>query len=155
MSDLIDLVAAQLSRELGAAAWTIASVAAPPDEAIGWQLTAQRAGHRLALSVCSGDGREAAQAVIDVMGALWPHCPPEDCERADWWRTPLGQACAASLGVDHSERVSYAVAGAMLGITEGSAKKATQRGQIDRHPDGGVLRSSVLQRIGRQHERRR
>lgn len=97
------------------------------------------------------DDRLAAQTVIDVMCALWPHGSPEIVGRADWWRTPLGRVCARSLGRDDAEAVTHSVAAAMLGVPRGSIGPMISRGHLDRHPDGGVLRASVLQRLADRH----
>lgn len=64
----------------------------------------------------------------------------------DWWRTPLGQVVLQRLGHPDAERVSYATAGAMLGITRQGAHDLTVRGKLDRHPDGGVTAMSVRRR---------
>lgn len=90
------------------------------------------------------DDRLAAQTVIDVMAVLWPTDPP-----AEWWRTPLGRVCARSIGTDDAESVSHSVAAAMLGIGRGSIGPMVSRGNLDRHPDGGVVRASVLARLAR------
>lgn len=104
----------------------------------------------LASQLCQDqDDRLAAEAVIDVMGALWPHGSPEHVGQAGWWLTPLGRVCARSLGRTDAEAVTQHVAAAMLGITRGSISVMLARGTLDRHPDGGVLRASVLQRLGR------
>lgn len=95
------------------------------------------------------DDRLAAQTVIDLMTALWPHASPEHVGHADWWRTPVGRLCARSLGRDDAEAVTQHVAGAMLGVTRGTIAQMLARGTLDRHPDGGVLRASILQRLGR------
>lgn len=92
---------------------------------------------------------EAAELVQDLMGVLWPHGAPEQVGRADWWATPLGRACARSLGRGDAEAVTQHVAAAMLGVTRGTVAQLVARGTLDRHPDGGVLRASVLQRIDR------
>lgn len=90
-----------------------------------------------------------AETVIDLMGCLWPHASPEHVGHADWWRTPVGRLCARSLGRDDAEAVTQHVAGAMLGVTRGTIAQMLARGTLDRHPDGGVLRASILQRLGR------
>ena len=69
--------------------------------------------------------------------------------RADWWRTPLGRVCARSLGHDTADAVTHSTAAAMLGIKVGSVGPMVHRGYLDRHPDGGVTRSSVLARLAR------
>lgn len=95
------------------------------------------------------DDRLAAETAQDVMTALWPHGSPEHIERGDWWTTPLGRLCARALGRDDTDAVTQSVAAAMLGVTRGTIAQMVHRGTLDRHPDGGVLRASVLQRLGR------
>lgn len=90
-------------------------------------------------------GRTSAR----IMCALWPHASPEDVGRADWWRTPLGRACARSLAAD-DVTVSQSVAAAMLGVTRGTIAQLVHRGSLARpSPGGGVSRSSVLSRLAR------
>lgn len=95
------------------------------------------------------DDQLSAQTCIDVMCLLWPEADPEDCGRPEWWRTPLGRLCARSLGRDDDGAVSQSVAAAMLGVTRGTIAQLVHRGTLDRHPDGGVMRASVLRRIDR------
>lgn len=95
------------------------------------------------------DDALAAETVIDLMSALWPNCAPEECGEAAWWRTPLGRVCARSLGRDDSDSVTRSVAAAMLGVHPGTVAQMTHRGTLDRHPDGGVTRASVLLRLAR------
>lgn len=97
----------------------------------------------------SVDDRLAGEACLTVMSVLWPRCAPEDAGWADWWQTPLGRLCARSLGRTDSESVSHSVAASMLGVAKGTVTTMVTRGTLDRHPDGGVLRASVLQRLGR------
>lgn len=150
MTDATDAVARQLGDELDRA------IAAPAGTLLGLDLLdilSERIGARsdlLAHQLCQdSDDRLAAQTVIDIMGALWPSCSPEDCGEAGWWRTPLGRMCARSLGHTDSDAVTYSVAAAMLGVARGTVSTLVSRGTLDRHPDGGVLRASVLQRLGR------
>lgn len=104
----------------------------------------------LAAQVCQDDDdRLAAQSVIDLMAVLWPRCSPEDVGEADWWRTPLGRMCARSLGRGDSDAVTYSIAAAMLGVARGTVSTLVSRGSLDRHPDGGVTRASVLLRLAR------
>ena len=107
------------------------------------------AAARLAAQLRDPDDGIVAETVIDIMGALWPHAAPEDCGRAEWWSTPLGQACGASIGRNDAGHVTYAVAAAMLGVQRGTVSTMAQRGTLLRHPDGGVVRGSVLRRLGR------
>lgn len=93
------------------------------------------------------DDRLAAEAYLSVMSALWPHCAPERCGRADWWQTPLGRLCARVAVCDDSGAVTHSVAAAMLGMASGSIGVMIKRGHLGRHPDGGVLRSSIMARL--------
>jgi len=43
--------------------------------------------------------------------------------------------------------VSYAVAGAMLGVTRQGVHDLVTRGKLARHPSGGVLTASVRDRL--------
>lgn len=111
-------------------------------------VVAARIGERaeqLAAAIDDGDLR----VVTDMMATLWPHGSPEEVGRADWWRTPLGRACARSLARVDTGGVSYSVAAAMLGLARGTVSTMVHRGNLARHPGGGVLRASVLQRLGR------
>lgn len=145
MSEAVD----QLVSEAGA----IASAFGPfvgPQGALDLEMAvAARAQLIVAELAQDDDDRLAGEACLTVMGVLWPHCAPEHCGRADWWQTPLGRLCARSIGRHDGEAVSHSVAAAMLGVTRGSVAQWVARGTLDRHPDGGVLRASVLQRLGR------
>lgn len=143
---LIDRVTAQLARELGELIEPLA-VLAGPKAALEWPRQLARRARGIALTLCAGDDDDAAETCIDIMNALWPHGTPEHLGHADWWRTPLGQVCARSLGHRDSEAVTISVAAAMLGVTRGTVAQLLNRGKLDRHPDGGVLRASVLQRL--------
>ena len=71
-----------------------------------------------------------------------------------WWRTPLGTVVVRRVGHPVTENVSYAVAGAMLGITRQGVHDLVSRGKLDRHPDGGVSSLSVRTRVtGNSHAR--
>lgn len=110
----------------------------------------QSAAHNIAMQLCQDeDDRLAAETVIDVMNALWPSCAPEDCGEAEWWRTPVGRMCARSLGHHDSDSVTRSVAAAMLGTHPGTVARYVADGRLDRHPDGGITRASVLLRLSR------
>lgn len=146
---MADPVVSQIRGELDRA------LAGPVGSLLGLDLSQQIADRilvrapMLAGQLQDADDRLAAQTVIDLMTALWPHASPEHVGHADWWRTPLGRLCARSLGRSDSESVTQHVAGAMLGVTRGTIAQMLARGTLDRHPDGGVLRASILQRLGR------
>ena len=48
---------------------------------------------------------------------------------------------------DWAESVSYATAGAMLGITRQGVHDLVRRGRLPRHPDGGVPSAAVRDRL--------
>ena len=106
------------------------------------QRIADRRGSMAAI-LSGDDDAQAAELVIDIMGALWP----QGVTTPSWWRTPLGRACARSIGADGSESVTRAVAAAMLGVHPGTVAQLVHRGTLDRHPDGGITRASVLMRL--------
>ena len=94
--------------------------------------------------VQDGDDRLSAQTVIDLAGVAWDIDPAPE-----WWHTPLGRLVARSVGCEDSEVVSHSVAAAMLGVHRGTISQLVHRGTLDRHPDGGVARASVLARLAR------
>lgn len=141
---------AQLRDELGDRFRALAAILGDPDSILKAELDIERASISIQWALISEDDAESAQAVIDLMAALWPEGiePP-----ASWWRTPLGIIAARSTAIDGTEAVTHSVAASMLGVTRGAIGGMIQRGDLDRHPDGGVLRSSVHQRIERQRSR--
>jgi hypothetical protein len=86
--------------------------------------------------------RTAIRLVITLYPSDGPFNPPPE-----WWRTPLGRVMARRAGHPGAEAVSYAVAGAMLGITRQGVHDLVTRGKLDRHEDGGVTTASVQRRI--------
>lgn len=135
---------AQLAEELGQRLHSLSLLAGLDDVGDPWA-TADLMAARTIGPLCSDDDTESAQAVIDVMWALWPStCEPPD----EWWRTPLGRIVARSIATD-DESVTYAAAAAMLGVARGTVSTMVSRGTLDRHPDGGVARSAVMARLGR------
>lgn len=86
----------------------------------------------------------AAAAAVHLLTSLYgagPFDPPRD-----WWRTPLGLVVLRRLGHPTAARVSYATAGAMLGISRQGVHDLAARGKLERHPDGGVTTASVRRR---------
>lgn len=151
MSDVHRDAVDQLRADLEDVAWRLYSLglafANPHDRVSQSQL--HSISKICVAQLASDDDRLAAQTCIDVMNTLWPHGAPEQVNDAEWWQSPLGRLCARSLGRDDAESVSQYVAAAMLGVTRGTVAQMVTRGTLDRHPDGGVLRASVLQRLGR------
>ena len=136
----------QLAAELGARVHALAVLGGPEAVARADRWTRELVD-RIVPPLLSDDDHQVAEAVLDIMVALWPDgCEPP----AEWWRTPVGRVVARSIGAEDSEAVTHSVAAAMLGVSRGSIGQMVARGHLDRHPDGGVLRSSVLQRLARQ-----
>lgn len=139
---VVEAVTAQLRDELAAVAATLAPLVSHET----WRnldLALSQRAPVLAAQLCSGDDRLAAETVVDVLGVLWRSGGPPD----DWWHTPVGRACATSIGIDGSEAVSASVAGAMLGVSRGRVYQLAAGGMLARHPDGGVTRRSVMSRL--------
>jgi hypothetical protein len=93
-----------------------------------------------------GTDAEAASLIARVVASLYPgdrgFDPP-----TEWWRTPLGRVVVWRVGHPGADAVSYATAGAMLGITRQGVHDLVQRGKLSRHPDGGVVPESVRARF--------
>lgn len=148
---ILDDVTAQLTDELDRA------LAGPVGALLGLdlkELVRRRVKERapmLAAQLCQeDDDRLAAETVLDVMLALWPQGDPEP----SWWRTPLGRMVARSVAHESTDAVTHAVAAAMLGVQRGTVGTMVHRGYLDRHPDGGVTRASVLARLARLEDSR-
>ncbi|GIF10330.1 hypothetical protein [Actinoplanes teichomyceticus] len=106
--------------------------------------------HRRALDwatvIVHGSRPEAVHTIARLIATLHTDAhafaPP-----VEWWRTPLGQAVVRRIGHPFAQSVSYATAGAMLGITRQGVHDLIRRGRLPRHPDGGVPVSAVQQRL--------
>ncbi|MEU7586923.1 hypothetical protein AB0A95_11540 [Micromonospora sp. NPDC049230] len=106
-----------------------------------------------ATTIVSGDDRAAVRVAMRAISTLYPGDGPFD-PPLDWWRSPLGQAVARRVGHPNAESVSYAVAGAMLGITRQGVHDLASRDKLTRHPEGGVLSASVRDRLLKEGTRR-
>lgn len=135
-------VAASLTDDLAARLHTILRPAGPTGIEEADRLAAWVAG-RVAPSLCSDDEHEVADAVIDLASALdiGEHTDPE------WWATPVGQICAASLAGVTTDQVAAIQAARMLGIGKARVYQLIDAGRLERHPDGGVTLASVYQRM--------
>lgn len=96
--------------------------------------------------IVTGDDPTAIGVIMRVVSTLYPGDGPFD-PPLDWWRTPLGQAVTWRVGHPTATALSYAVAGAMLGITRQGVHDLVSRGRLARHPDGGVVPGSVRDRV--------
>ena len=93
-----------------------------------------------------GDDPTATRAAMRVVATLYPDDGPFE-PPLDWWRTPLGQTVVRRIGHPAAESVSYAVAGAMLGISRQGVHDLVTRGKLVRHEAGGVTPASVRARL--------
>ncbi|GAA2801352.1 hypothetical protein [Saccharopolyspora taberi] len=94
-----------------------------------------------------GPDDDLALATISrLLAALYPGDEPFDPPER-WWRTALGRVTARRMGHPAKERVSFAVAGAMLGITRQGVHDLVGRAKLRRHPDGGIDVTSVRDRL--------
>ncbi|MEV0606150.1 hypothetical protein AB0I61_07220 [Polymorphospora rubra] len=105
-----------------------------------------------ATQMLDGDDRVAVGAIVRAISTLYPGDAPFD-PPLDWWRSPLGQVVARRTGHPTAQSVSYAVAGAMLGITRQGVHDLANRGKLARHPEGGVVPASVRDRLLQQGDR--
>jgi hypothetical protein len=94
----------------------------------------------------TGDDAAAIRMIARLIATLYPgdhaFSPP-----IDWWRTPLGQIVVRRAGHPFAASVSYATAGAMLGITRQGVHDLVRRGRLPRHPDGGVPVDAIRDRL--------
>jgi len=109
------------------------------------RLVRLRAG-QWAAQMHDGDDIAAARAAIRLIATLYPDDRAFD-PPVDWWRTPLGGVVARRVGHPAAESISYATAGAMLGITRQGVHDLVRRGRLPRHPDGGVPSAAVRDRL--------
>ena len=95
-------------------------------------------------------GPTAARAAVEVVTLLFPHGTPERVGDEGWWMSPIGRLCARALAPSETSAVTYREAALMLGVRKGTVGVMASRGTLVKHPDGGIARSSVLARIGRE-----
>jgi hypothetical protein len=101
---------------------------------------------RWAETLQHGEEREARMMAARLIGTLYPGDRAFD-PPADWWATPLGQVVAVRSGNPWAASVSYATAGAMLGISRQGVHDLVRRGKLPRHPDGGVPSLAIRDRL--------
>jgi hypothetical protein len=144
-----DAVTAQLDAELGAAARELAKIA--PIARGGFT---DQGICAFAEALSGDDPKLGLGAAVTVMLILRNHTdnprPPE------WWNTPVGRLVARWINPGPGS-VTHDEAARMLGVTRGAVSQMVHRGVhgkggsggLERHPDGGVTRASVLARIAR------
>ena len=138
-------LAGQLRDELHARADPLAVLAGPDAvAALDTDRVADRVAAQLAGAIAADDDRLLAEIVIDLMAALWPTGDPPP----EWWQSPVGRACAHSIGdADHADSVTHSVAAGMLGLARGSIGPMVARGDLERGDDGGVTVASIKRRL--------
>lgn len=109
------------------------------------QLLRVRAG-RWADAILDGSEQQAMHMAARLISSLYPDDRAFD-PPAEWWRTPLGRVVARRVGHPAARSVSYATAGAMLGITRQGVHDLVTRGRLPRHPDGGVPTEAIRDRL--------
>jgi hypothetical protein len=95
------------------------------------------------------DESRAVRTATRLVAALYPGDAAFDPPAA-WWATPFGRVVLQRIGHPGRERVTYAVAGAMLGISRQGVHDLLNRGKLAAHPDGGVSTASVRARATRR-----
>ncbi|GAA1709634.1 hypothetical protein GCM10009765_68620 [Fodinicola feengrottensis] len=98
-----------------------------------------------AVQLLGRDERLVNSAAARLLAALYPSDEVFDPPPA-WWASPFGRVVLRRMGHPARERVTYAQAGAMLGITRQGVHDLLARGKLRPHPDGGVTTSSVRDR---------
>jgi hypothetical protein len=97
-------------------------------------------------TIRNGSNSAAVHTIARLMATLYPDhhafAPP-----MDWWRAPLGQAVVRLVGHPYAHSVSYATAGAMLGISRQGVHDLVRRGRLPRHEDGGVPVTAIRERL--------
>lgn len=108
----------------------------------------------LADQLLGSDEQLAMATAIRLVSSLYPSDGPFD-PPVQWWATPLGQVVARLVGHPGTDSLSYAQAGAMLGITRQGVHDLVVRGKLERHSSGGVSTASVRTRISSRAATRR
>lgn len=89
---------------------------------------------------------DAVHAIVQLIAIFYPSdqafTPP-----LNWWATPLGRVTAYRFGHPGATAVSYATAGAMLGISRQGVHDLVKRRKLTLHPEGGVSTSAIQQRL--------
>lgn len=133
-----DEVCSQLYDELAAHVHAFAALVPIVGDVVTGDAIEQSAG-LLAGQLLGPDERMAAQTVIDLANVLgW------DTDDPHWWRTPLGQAVAASVGHPSAEAVTQEVAAAMLGVTRQRVQQLIAAGRLSRGRAGHRSRVSMV-----------
>jgi len=104
-----------------------------------------------AAQLLGSDDELARHVAARMIAVLYPGDAPFDPPES-WWATPLGRVTARRAGYPGRDHVSFAVAGAMLGITRQGVHDLVRRAKLRRHPDAGVTVASVRARLDLRRE---
>lgn len=143
----MDELTAQVATEVGErlALWhALLDTAQGGSEQVGVPALVEELAPRWAQVLRGDDQVRAREVATALVGVLFPaEAPIPD----PWWSTPLGRAVVAAIGHPRVEVVSYALAGAMLGVSKGRADQLAREGKLERAPRGGVVARSVRERV--------
>lgn len=125
-------------------AGTLADLLGDPDLRLELERRVDQALPRILGELTGDDDRTAVGVVTDL--AILEH--GEDGEvPAEWWQTPLGRVAARVMDHDDTDAVNPTTAARMLGIAPSTVFQWRREGKLERHPDGGVTRASVMARL--------
>ncbi|MFS8100625.1 hypothetical protein LFM09_26195 [Lentzea alba] len=141
--DLIRLVTSRLLDPL--------EILLPQADLVGLRQSVEADAEMWAAQLLGADDALAMQVAVRLMAVLHPGDAPFDPPDT-WWATPLGRVTARRAGHPSKERVSFGVAGAMLGITRQGVHDLVSRDKLRRHPDGGVTVASIQARLDQRRE---
>lgn len=92
------------------------------------------------------DSDDAVHAIVQLIAVFYPSDSAFE-PALTWWESPLGRVTAHRFGHPGATAVSYATAGAMLGISRQGVHDLVKRNKLATHPDGGVATSAIQQRL--------
>jgi len=141
--DLVRLVTSRLLDPL--------EILLPAADVAGLRERVSQDAEMWAAQLLGRDESLARQVNARMIAVLYPGDEPFDPPES-WWATPLGRVTARRSGHPAREHVSFAVAGAMLGITRQGVHDLVNRDKLRRHPDGGVTVVSVSARLDQRRE---
>ena len=129
MSELENQLVAGLEGALGAL--HDLSVLSPAIDPIEQLKIARTAARSIAERLTRGDDEDLATCVnaLATLGIVEDHDPL-------WWRSPLGQHVARSIGHPTAAKVTVSMAAAMLGTTTGAVEQAIDAGQLTLTEEG-------------------
>lgn len=135
----------QLSDELGILAAAVGALLGTDLVTLLSDRASQAAPHLVADLI---DGPHGDEVAADLLAFLWPHGDPD----LSWWRTPLGMAVAPHWAAHQDRGWTHAQAAEVLGVIRGTVAQLVARGDLARHPDGGVQVAGVIARLIRLRE---